>query len=130
MKEVRLTLGWVADAVDGRLQRGSADRDVGDVVTDSRTLQAGDLFVALRGPRFDGHAFVSAALERGAVGAIVERGHAGSEKQDPAYEGAGVIEVADTLKALQNLAHDWVSVGTTKTGVVYRLKGNPPQSHE
>ena len=31
---------------------------------------------------------------------------------------------------LQNIAHDWVSVGTTKTGVVYRLKGNPPQSHE
>jgi hypothetical protein len=32
--------------------------------------------------------------------------------------------------SLQNIAHDWVSVGTTKTGVVYRLKGNPPQSHE
>ena len=31
---------------------------------------------------------------------------------------------------LQNIAHDWVSVGTTKTGVVYRLKGNPPQAHE
>jgi hypothetical protein len=31
---------------------------------------------------------------------------------------------------LQNIAHEWVSVGTTKTGVVYRLKGNPPQSHE
>jgi hypothetical protein len=31
---------------------------------------------------------------------------------------------------LQNIANDWVSVGTTKTGVVYRLKGNPPQSHE
>jgi hypothetical protein len=32
--------------------------------------------------------------------------------------------------SLQNIAHDWVSVGTTKTGVVYRLKGNPPQAHE
>ena len=32
--------------------------------------------------------------------------------------------------SLQNIAHDWVSVGTTKTGIVYRLKGNPPQSHE
>src|SRR5262245_9616383 len=31
---------------------------------------------------------------------------------------------------LQNIAHEWVSVGTTKTGVVYRLKGNPPQAHE
>jgi hypothetical protein len=31
---------------------------------------------------------------------------------------------------LQNIAHDWVSLGTTKTGIVYRLKGNPPQAHE
>jgi hypothetical protein len=36
----------------------------------------------------------------------------------------------DFFVSLQNIAHDWVSVGTTKTGVVYRLKGNPPQSHE
>ncbi len=32
--------------------------------------------------------------------------------------------------ALQDVARDWISLGTTKTGVVYRLKGNPPQSHE
>jgi hypothetical protein len=32
--------------------------------------------------------------------------------------------------SLQNLAHEWVSLGTTKTGIVYRLKGNPPQAHE
>ena len=32
--------------------------------------------------------------------------------------------------ALQKAARDWVSLGTTKTGIVYHLKGNPPQSHE
>ena len=32
--------------------------------------------------------------------------------------------------ALQEIGHDWVSLGTTKTGIVYRLKGNPPQAHE
>ena len=32
--------------------------------------------------------------------------------------------------ALQQAGHDWLSLGTTKTGLVYRLKGNPPQSHE
>ena len=51
------------------------------------------MFVALKGPRFDGHAFVAEVLERGAAGAIAERG-----------EGKGVIEVADTLRALQDLA--------------------------
>ena len=32
--------------------------------------------------------------------------------------------------ALQQSGHDWLSLGTTKTGLVYRLKGNPPQAHE
>jgi UDP-N-acetylmuramoyl-tripeptide--D-alanyl-D-alanine ligase len=67
-------------------------------MTDSRSLRPGDLFVALKGPRFDGHAYVSEVLERGAAGAIVERG---VERGT----GTGVIEVADTLRALQDLAH-------------------------
>ena len=36
----------------------------------------------------------------------------------------------DFFASLQNIARDWVSLGTTKTGIVYRLKGNPPQAHE
>ena len=94
MKDLTLTLDWVADAVGATRRQGSADAPVGDVVTDSRTIRPGDLFVALRGPRFDGHAFVGDVLARGAVGAIVEHGFAGSEEwtsagseeQDPAYE--------------------------------------------
>jgi UDP-N-acetylmuramoyl-tripeptide--D-alanyl-D-alanine ligase len=69
-----MTLGWVADAVGVRRQAGSDDPVVGEVVSDSRTIQPGDLFVALHGPRFDGHAFVADVPGRGAVGAIVERG--------------------------------------------------------
>ncbi len=38
--------------------------------------------------------------------------------------------VEEFFLAVQNLARDWVSVGATKTGIVYRLKGNPPQAHE
>ena len=102
MNELELTLGWVAKSVGGTLQSGDPELPVGDVLTDSRSLRAGDLFVALKGPRFDGHSFVGEVLERGASGAIVERGYAGSEKQGPAH---GVIAVADTLRALQDLAH-------------------------
>ncbi len=43
------------------------------VITDTRQLQPGDLFVALRGARFDGHAFLAQAAEQGAVGAVVEQ---------------------------------------------------------
>jgi UDP-N-acetylmuramoyl-tripeptide--D-alanyl-D-alanine ligase len=110
---LRLTLGWVAHATGGDLLGGSADREVGGVVIDSRVVQAGDLFVAIRGPRFDGHDFVGAVLAQGAVAAIVERkadGHRGSGPS--AFAGAtadnsgppALIEVGDTLQALQDLA--------------------------
>jgi UDP-N-acetylmuramoyl-tripeptide--D-alanyl-D-alanine ligase len=54
-----MTLGWVAGAVNAARPAGNAESVVGEVVIDSRTLQPGDLFVALRGPRFDGHTFVA-----------------------------------------------------------------------
>jgi UDP-N-acetylmuramoyl-tripeptide--D-alanyl-D-alanine ligase len=94
VNDLDLTLGWVAKVVGGTLRSGSPELAIGDVMTDSRSLRPGDLFVALKGPRFDGHAFVADVLERGAAGAIVEHG-----------AGMGVIEVADTLRALQDLAH-------------------------
>ncbi|HVO05541.1 MAG TPA: UDP-N-acetylmuramoyl-tripeptide--D-alanyl-D-alanine ligase [Burkholderiaceae bacterium] len=69
------------------------------VHTDTRTLRAGDLFVALRGERFDGHNFLAQARAAGAVAAIAERGLA--ESQLP-----GLL-VADSLRALQELAAAW-----------------------
>jgi UDP-N-acetylmuramoyl-tripeptide--D-alanyl-D-alanine ligase len=93
-----MTLAWVADAVGATRRADSADSVVGEVVTDSRTLKPGDLFVALRGPRFDGHAFVADVLNRGAVAAIVERGRVLGDGR--------TIEVPDTLEALQRLAHE------------------------
>ncbi len=68
---------------------------------DSRTLAAGELFFAIRGPRFDGHEFVDQALGDGAVGAVVERAFyaRASEELRPAC-----IAVGDTTQALQQLA--------------------------
>jgi UDP-N-acetylmuramoyl-tripeptide--D-alanyl-D-alanine ligase len=91
-----MTLAWVADAVGATRPADSADSVVGEVVTDSRTIRPGDLFVALRGPRFDGHAFVADVLNRGAVAAIVERGRV--------QDDGRTIAVPDTLEALQRLA--------------------------
>jgi UDP-N-acetylmuramoyl-tripeptide--D-alanyl-D-alanine ligase len=97
---VSLTLGWIAGAASGDL-RGRGDTPVRDVVTDSRTMAAGDVFVALRGPRFDGHSFAAEALARGAAGVVVEREWAGAH----ADVGDGVVGVSDTLQALQDVAH-------------------------
>jgi UDP-N-acetylmuramoyl-tripeptide--D-alanyl-D-alanine ligase len=95
--ELELTLGWVAKSVGGTLQSGDPELPVGDVLTDSRSLRAGDVFVALKGPRFDGHSFVEDILDRGAAGAIVETATRAKR--------GGVIRVDDTLRALQDLAH-------------------------
>lgn len=82
----------------GNLLQGPAGTPVTNVCTDSRTLAAGDLFIALRGENFDGNAFVAEARKRGAAGAIVEKAPGGLPKE------FAVIEVEDALAALQKLA--------------------------
>lgn len=89
----------IVDALSGEfLERGSS-LPVRGVSTDSRTLREGDLFFALRGERYDGHDFVGEALDRGAWGAVVERGWKG-----PIPDGANIIGVRDTMRALGDLA--------------------------
>jgi UDP-N-acetylmuramoyl-tripeptide--D-alanyl-D-alanine ligase len=70
------------------------------VSTDTRTLEAGDLFVALRGDRFDGHRFLADARAAGAVAAMVERA-------DPANGALPVLIVPDSRLALGRLAAHW-----------------------
>jgi UDP-N-acetylmuramoyl-tripeptide--D-alanyl-D-alanine ligase len=70
------------------------------VVTDSRALESGDLFVALKGERFDGHEFVAAAFAQGATAALVAADRASSLAGD-------LIAVTDPLAALGRLAAFW-----------------------
>jgi len=76
---------------------GPAGWSVGGVSIDSRTVAAGDLFVALAGPSFDGHDFVADALKRGAGGALVSR------RPDGVPADAPLVLVPDTLAALTAL---------------------------
>ena len=96
--ELRITLQWLADAVGGRVLAGNREQVIGGVVTDTRLLQAGDFFVALRGPRYDGNAFVDEARTGGALGALVDDGYSG-----PPWDG--LVRVDDTTWALQAFAH-------------------------
>ena len=78
---------------------GNGQLELARVHTDTRTLQNGDLFVALKGERFDAHDFLPQAQAAGAVAAIASHG----------LEAAGMagIEVPDTLLALGALARAW-----------------------
>ncbi len=97
MMSLQQALGWLPSA-----------RLVGDggvtplrVHTDTRSLQAGDLFVALKGERFDAHEFLAQAKVQGAVAAIAQQGLAEA--------GLPGLEVADTRLALGQLAAGWRS---------------------
>jgi len=93
---VKRSLAHFAGAMGGTLSAGDATFTA--VSTDSRSIGAGELFVALSGPNFDGHDFVAAAAERGAAGAVVARRLPLALPQ---------IVVDDTLRALQRAAESW-----------------------
>ncbi|MGY1845078.1 UDP-N-acetylmuramoyl-tripeptide--D-alanyl-D-alanine ligase [Modestobacter sp. SYSU DS0875] len=91
---IPLTLAEVAAAVGGELSGPGAPTVSGAVVTDSRALAAGDLFVALPGERVDGADYLPAAAAAGAAGALATRA-------DPALP---TVVVADPVTALGRLA--------------------------
>jgi UDP-N-acetylmuramoyl-tripeptide--D-alanyl-D-alanine ligase len=92
-----LTLADVAAATGGTLVAGRSERALAGVSIDSRTLGPGELFVAIAGPRFDGHDFLAEAAARGAAAALVHRAAA-------APGTLTLVRVADTTRALGDLA--------------------------
>ena len=68
---MNLSLEEISKAVGGTLQ-GSGSVRVKGYSIDSRTLNVGELFFAIKGPRFDGHQFVQQAFQKGAAAAVVE----------------------------------------------------------
>ena len=94
-----LTLAEARSLLPGSVLVGDGRVAFARVHSDTRSLQAGDLFVALRGERFDAHDFLAAARDAGAVAALAERGLAEA--------GLAGLQVADALLALQQLAAAW-----------------------
>jgi len=90
-------LSDVAQRIGGSLH--GDDASFARVISDTRQLRRGDLFVALSGERFDGHDFLRRALQLGAVGALVSRLQDGVPGQ--------VLAPDDTLSALQRYAASW-----------------------
>lgn len=95
-----MTLAQTAAVLGGELV--GADVSYADVCTDSRKLKSGDLFVALRGERFDGHDFVEQAAAAGAVAALVDQHYRRSVSLP-------LARVGDTTQGLADLAAHWRS---------------------
>jgi UDP-N-acetylmuramoyl-tripeptide--D-alanyl-D-alanine ligase len=102
------TVSEILEATGGRLIQGDpAEIAFAGVSTDSRTVKAGDLFIALRGERFDGFQFLNEALRRGAAGAVISvMTHRIPEtrEEEELRRGRVIIGVNDTLLALQDVS--------------------------
>ena len=92
---MNLTLEEISNAVGGVLN-GPGSQKVTGYSIDSRTLQPGALFFAVKGPRFDGHDFVQQVFQKNAAAAVVE-------ERTATYSGS-TIRVKSTVEALQTLA--------------------------
>jgi len=98
---MRWTADQLAEALGVARPAGlAALAGVAGVSIDSRTVQPGELFIAIRGPRHDGHGFVAGAFERGAVAGVVARETLSGY---PADIQSKLYAVDDTLVALQRL---------------------------
>ncbi|HVF11016.1 MAG TPA: UDP-N-acetylmuramoyl-tripeptide--D-alanyl-D-alanine ligase [Abditibacteriaceae bacterium] len=96
----RFTLREIAAATAGCVLRGNPDMPLCGVLTDTRAVQPGVLFVALPGERFDGHDFLAHAAAAGASAAVI----ANTKKSAEAPGDLALVAVDDTLKALGDLA--------------------------
>jgi UDP-N-acetylmuramoyl-tripeptide--D-alanyl-D-alanine ligase len=99
---VQWTAGQVAEALGVALPAQlAAVAGMSGVSIDSRTIQAGELFVAIHGASHDGHGFVANALDRGAVAGVAARTRAAEYSTEIAGK---LYMVDDTLEALHQLA--------------------------
>jgi UDP-N-acetylmuramoyl-tripeptide--D-alanyl-D-alanine ligase len=101
---IRATAERIVQMVNGTLVQGDPFTEVYGVSTDSRADLSGRLFVPLIGERFDAHDFIPQAIEKGAAAVFLQKG---KDLPEGLSSEAAVIEVEDTLKALQQLAKSY-----------------------
>src|SRR5437763_16387640 len=97
-----LSILQITELAGAKLEQGDGQSSVERISTDSRTIKKGELVVALRGEKFDGHKFVEATAKAGAAGAIVDLKWNGKLPAKFA-----VVRTEDTLLAYQNLAANY-----------------------
>ena len=100
MSDIQFPLWRGSDVVRAVRGVGPTDWQARGISIDTRTLQPGDLFIALRGPKSDGHDFIDSAWALGACAVLVQ--DIGALSTNPRHP---TVVVSDTLEALVQLAH-------------------------
>jgi len=105
-KQSHLRCSDIVRATGGRLLQGDPQAPFSGLSTDTRTIQKGEAFLALRGDRFDGHAFVAEAVRKGAALTIVQNGDLAAAIMH-SIASVPIIAVPETLRALGDTARCW-----------------------
>ncbi len=92
------------NALEGHLLQGDLARPFQRVSINSRTVSKGELFICIKGERFDGHDFLADVIDKEVGGIILSNPEKLPDKPAQAWEKPFVVHVQDTLKALQDLA--------------------------
>src|SRR5260370_4743372 len=102
---MRWTIAQVAGALGARPGAGlDPVAWVAGVSIDSRTIRPGELFIAIHGPRHDGHDHVPAAMDRGAIAAVVADAQL---RRDPGQGGERCLSLGETFVSHTHLARAW-----------------------
>ena len=99
----KLRVKDIAQVTDGKLIIGDENIECENFSKDTRQINKGDIYIGIKGEKFDGSKFWKEALDAGAVGVIVENIDISNEEINT-YKGKVIIKVEDTLKALYKLA--------------------------
>lgn len=99
----QITIKDILDVCEGKLIFGSEDISCKEFCIDTRKLNFGDIYVAIKGENFDGNTLYEEALEKGAKACIVQKVDV-DESLKEKYPDRAIVMVEDTIKALQKLA--------------------------
>lgn len=97
-----LTVNDILKICNGELLTNPKDIEISDFSKDTRELKKGDLYVAIKGEKIDGNDFADKALEKGAIGCLVD-GEIDKSTIEK-YRDRAVIKVENTIKAIQEIA--------------------------
>ena len=99
-----LKVSDILKATGGKLIQGNSELLINGISTDTRSIKQGEIFFALEGENYDGHKFVEQAIHNGAAGAVISSGKKAAYSFHNGFKKCALLEVADTLTALGELA--------------------------
>ena len=97
-----ITVDKILEICNGELLSGNRDLAVDSYSKDSRNIQAGDMYIAIRGERVNGNDYIESAFNNGAVGCITDENI--DSRLLEKFANKVVIKVVDTIKAIQEIA--------------------------